>query len=965
MIELKGISRIYKLKRSEPVHALNKIDLVFGKKGMVFVLGKSGSGKSTLLNVIGGLDKYNEGELIVKGKSTKAFRQSDFDSYRNTMIGFIFQDYNVLDEFTVAQNIGLALELQGKKATSENISAILNQVDLAGYGRRKPNELSGGQKQRVAIARALVKNPEVIMADEPTGALDSVTGKQVLETLKKLSETRLVIVVSHDREFAETYGSRIIEFKDGEIISDVTKVDNEASQKQEIEYNDKKIVVKRGYTLTALDVKVINEYLKNQTSDTAIERALSGHTFVDTDHEKISISDEPYHSIKSKLPFKSSLKVGASSLKHKTFRLVIAIILAAVAFALFGITDTMGSFDKHKVTTASISDSNINYVGLSKMAQSSHNALKFNNDDIVIMNHDFPGLKFKPVYLPDDAYLDYSLFLFGRIKTEDQRLDLPTFSGFYELTTQDISAFQMDLMGNSRLPQADNEIVISKYNFDLFQKYNYRDYSDPTVEVNINNVNDILNKTITFNNQNFFTVVGVVDTHFDLGRYSALKQTPDNMIFNYFLSAEYMTVREYSHHNLVFVNDGYIGRNKVDNGINTNELYSQHFILTDDTNDFYFTYFNKVSKYNSSEIVFLKGKNKNNLAKTDIIISRNTMDRVNSYTTDFYDTYGDFVSNHIQTYISTLSVAQLDILIKRYDSSFDTFANVPIAERPTIYQNLYYAYYSYRGQEDNGVGRLPQELYDEAEQAFYNNYNPFEIALKISTYSQIVTEEFVDLNVVGFFNTDPDDYNAPNVVALSDAQFADLVDVVPGDYQSLLSAIDPTQLSIIQKLVNQHYTKGQTVYVYNNEITVTLSNVNGFIESLAQIFLYVGISFAVFASLLLFNFISTSVSYKKKEIGILRAIGARGRDVLGIFTKESTIIALINFTLAIVGLIATAIIINKQIETEYGIAISILQPGVRQVALMLAVTLFVGFVSSALPVSRIARKRPIDAIRQN
>lgn len=803
------------------------------------------------------------------------------------------------------------------------------------------------------------------MADEPTGALDSVTGKQVLETLKKLSETRLVIVVSHDREFAETYGSRIIEFKDGEIISDVTKVDNEASQKQEIEYSDKKIVVKRGYTLTALDVKVINEYLKNQTSDTAIERALSGHTFVDTDHEKIKVSDEPYHSIKSKLPFKSSLKVGASSLKHKTFRLVIAIILAAVAFTLFGITDTMGSFDKHKVTAASISDSNINYVGLSKMAQSSHNALKFNNDDIVIMNHDFPGLKFKPVYLPDNAYLDYSLFLFGRIKTEDQRLDLPTFAGFYELTSQDISAFQMDLMGSSRLPQADNEIVISKYNFDLFQKYNYRDYSDPTVEVNINNVNDILNKTITFDNQNFFTVVGVVDTHFDLGRYNALKQTPDNMIFNYFLTSEYMTVREYSHHNLVFVNDGYIGRNKVDTGVNTNELYSKQFILTDDTNDFYFNYFNKISKYNSSDIVFLKGKNKNNLAKTDIIISRNTMDRVNSYTTDFYDTYSDFVIDYIQTYISTLSVAQLDVLIKRYDSGFDTFANVPVAERPIIYQNLYYAYYSYRGQEDNEVGRLPKDLHDEAELAFYSNYDPFDIALKISTYSQVVSEEFVDLNIVGFFNTDPDDYNAPNIIALSDAQFADLIDVVPGEYQSLLSAINPTELSTIQKLVNQHYTKGQTVYVYNNEITTTLSSVNGFIESLAQIFLYVGISFAVFASLLLFNFISTSVSYKKKEIGILRAIGARGRDVLGIFTKESTIIALINFTLAIVGLIAAAMILNKQIETEYGVAISILQPGVRQVALMLTVTLFVGFVSSALPVSRIARKRPIDAIRQN
>jgi ABC-type lipoprotein export system ATPase subunit len=182
MLELKGISRVYKPKKSEQVYALNKVNLVLEKTGMVFILGKSGAGKSTFLNVVGGLDQYNEGNLIVKDKATKDFKQSDFDSYRNTMIGFIFQEYNLLDEFTVAQNIGLALELQGKKATSEKISEILAAVDLQNYGRRKPNELSVGQKQRVAIARALVKDPEIIMADEPTGALDSVTGKQVLET---------------------------------------------------------------------------------------------------------------------------------------------------------------------------------------------------------------------------------------------------------------------------------------------------------------------------------------------------------------------------------------------------------------------------------------------------------------------------------------------------------------------------------------------------------------------------------------------------------------------------------------------------------------------------------------------------------------------------------------------------------------------------------------------------------------
>ena len=203
MLETKELVKIYKPKKGVPVTALDKISLKFPDKGMVFLLGKSGSGKSTLLNLLGGLDSYNSGEIIIKGVSSKDFKQSHFDSYRNTYVGFIFQEYNVLDEFTVGANIALAIELQNRKATDEEINEILKEVDLEGFGNRKPNELSGGQKQRVAIARALVKKPEIIMADEPSGALDSNTGKQIFETLKKLSQDKLVIVVSHDREFLD------------------------------------------------------------------------------------------------------------------------------------------------------------------------------------------------------------------------------------------------------------------------------------------------------------------------------------------------------------------------------------------------------------------------------------------------------------------------------------------------------------------------------------------------------------------------------------------------------------------------------------------------------------------------------------------------------------------------------------------------------------------------------------------
>ena len=224
MIEIKNVTKTYKSKGGVETKALDGVSITFGETGLVFLLGKSGSGKSTLLNVCGGLDAPTDGEIIVKGKSSKEFSASDFDSYRNTFVGFVFQEYNILDEFNVEDNIALALELQGKPKDRDKIYSILKEVELEAYAKRKPNTLSGGQKQRIAIARALVKEPQIIMADEPTGALDSATGKQVFETLKELSKTRLVMVVSHDREFAEIYGDRIVELKDGKIISDVSKV---------------------------------------------------------------------------------------------------------------------------------------------------------------------------------------------------------------------------------------------------------------------------------------------------------------------------------------------------------------------------------------------------------------------------------------------------------------------------------------------------------------------------------------------------------------------------------------------------------------------------------------------------------------------------------------------------------------------------------------------------------------------
>lgn len=221
LLKLNNVSKTYLSKGKQKVEALKDVNLEIKDSGLVFILGKSGSGKSTLLNILGGIDGATSGEIFVDGHSFADFKQEDYDNYRNRYVGFIFQEFNLLNDFDVAGNVALALKLSGEKKISDKVTNALQSVGLStDYLTRKTDELSGGEKQRVAIARAIVKDSKVILADEPTGNLDSGTGESIWNILKDLSKTKLVIVVTHDRESAEKYGDRIIEIADGRIISD-------------------------------------------------------------------------------------------------------------------------------------------------------------------------------------------------------------------------------------------------------------------------------------------------------------------------------------------------------------------------------------------------------------------------------------------------------------------------------------------------------------------------------------------------------------------------------------------------------------------------------------------------------------------------------------------------------------------------------------------------------------------------
>ena len=243
MLQLKNIVKSYTVGELTQV-ALKGISLNFRENEFVSILGQSGSGKTTMLNIIGGLDRYDSGDLVINGVSTKKYRDADWDAYRNTSIGFVFQSYNLIPHQNVLSNVEMALTLSGvsRKERRKRAVEVLNKVGLQDHIHKKPNQLSGGQMQRVAIARALINNPDILLADEPTGALDTETSIQIMNLLKQIAEEKHVIMVTHNPELAEVYSTRIVNLKDGQITSDTNPFDvPEGSVEEKLTKNQKRV----------------------------------------------------------------------------------------------------------------------------------------------------------------------------------------------------------------------------------------------------------------------------------------------------------------------------------------------------------------------------------------------------------------------------------------------------------------------------------------------------------------------------------------------------------------------------------------------------------------------------------------------------------------------------------------------------------------------------------------------------
>ncbi len=921
MLEIRDLTKVYRPKHGAPVLALSHVTLSFPDRGMVFLLGRSGSGKSTLLNLLGGLDRYDEGDILINGNSTAAFKQRDFDSYRNTYVGFVFQEYNLLEEFTVGANIALAIELQGKKATDEAVSRILDQVGLTGYGARRPGELSGGQKQRVAIARALVKDPKIIMADEPTGALDSYTGKDVLDTLKKLSEEKLVIVVSHDRDFALRYGDRIIELADGQVISDreYFTPSSPAEEAPKPRFMGNSVILPGGYHLTEADREQINAYMDSLAAGELAVTMDNGLSLARESRQTppaAARTPAPITLIRSRLPLRAAFRIGAGALKFKKFRLVVTILLSCIAFGLFGLSDTFGSYDHVETCTRSIQDTGVNYASFVRLERKGDDLFPYWDQFTPSLSEadlgeirEKSGVNVRGVFAPGNIYQSFSdQFDPDRDFTQtEHNIYAQSLVGFAPLSPEDLSSGALKLLAG-RAPEREDEIVISSYVCETFRIGGYRAPAAPdgTPYEPVQGPGDMVGKVLRLAGRDF-TVSGVVDTNMDLERYRFLtvaregEMGPKDMLAEFAMSSELEHLRTYSFAQVGFVTEKAMQTLQADFPV-FRSVDRGYFSLDYETEDgltgLWANGIGRLSDCDGSRIVWL-GEAKKTLGEREAVIS--------------------------------LDLAEEFLMSVRGDKAL-----------PDL---------SLEKEED--LAALKEAL-DKAElKEFYQKDD------------ETTGEEGDNWKIVGVLLPLPGSTAAEmqSVFLLPDGWCGELVSRNDTLYQFAAGAMPADTAGVRRVVAFCEDGSGAYRFALQNSVTFELDSIHEVLAVVGKVFFGLGVGFALFAAIMLSNFIATSIQYKKQEIGILRAIGARGNDAFRIFFAESFIIALINFILAALGTFLITASFNATMRSAVGILVTILPFGIRQILLIFVISMAVAVLASFIPVKRIAGKRPIDAIR--
>lgn len=992
MLEVKNLFKVYSTKKGVDVHALAGVSVKFPETGMVFLLGKSGSGKSTLLNVSGGLDKPTAGEIIVNGKSSKDFSTADFDSYRNTYVGFIFQEYNILEEFTIAENISIALQLQNKPNDKKAVEELLRQVGLEGMGKRKTNTLSGGQRQRVAIARALIKNPKIIMADEPSGALDATTGKQIFDTLKKLSEDRLVIVVSHDNEFARQYADRIIELVDGKVYSDTLVQAEETIEENVRIINDNTITVKDWSKVSEKEVSEIVSVMKKRnkqtviTSDPSKIEGVKNLLGIKEEKEKIAVKTEKREEkaesaefIKSRLPLRHAIKMAWNVMKTKPIRLAFTILLSVISFTFFGVFSSLMLYDPNYSIADALLHSEYQSVSLEKRYQAyftldkdvlegnaerqpfqSKLRASFSPNDIERLNQNDVGLKFAGIvdlgqyrYDLGDGIRGYEgmTFLFQndiRIPSEyNKYYSTDILYGFSDCGAQFMLDNGFTLLAG-RYPETTTEIALPEYVYNYYAHAVTNVY--PSRPLGFLEPSDMLGYEIRVGEYTF-TVTGIYDVGEIPEKYDELlnKESELSKFEKESLMTELQDLIAFSFHTIGYVTEDFYNEHKYDKIESLYRTIKGVSISKDEIE-------NNVSDINSIGVL------------TPKTLWQNT----EMYS--FYDRNGQKTSGlnleKNQVLLSGTHILSLFADLKTEITNKGLSGNEVCAEYVALYNK--YSGWDNNGKTNTEYERLIEVAFDAYEIAYGTN-----LELPEFYYAKNYDGETLTLQVVGFYVKSMGRFEVNRIYFLSD-EFCDEYSLpldeedfgmtYSSDYQTDWKnerygyLITKTENRMEQSYFILESAENDVTHLMTNNIFKLTENVASTIASIKVIFLVATIIMGVFAMLMLFNFISVSIQTKAKEIGILRAVGARRIDVFKIFITEALFITLLCFTLSTIFSSIVCGLINT-FTLSLSVSISLLNYGIINVLMSLAMALVVSSISTGLPVIKTSRKSPVESIR--
>ena len=886
-IELKNIQKTYSSKSGVTFRALSNVTVGFDSTGLTFLVGQSGSGKSTLLNVIGGLDEYDSGELIIAGRNAKNLKTGEVDSLRNTLMGFVFQEFNLIDTLSVFDNVRLALDMQSAH-DNEAVHKALQEMGIDDKAHNKTKDMSGGQRQRVAIARALVKDPKIILADEPTGALDSTTSEEVMTILKDLSKTRLVIVVTHDMDAAQKYGDRIIEMKDGRIYRDVRKrlPGEQIETSDSVMYSETLLCVPQGKTVTEQDVKKINEVISSSARKTYVNvetdkrkvkamfpylrEAVDAGTTSEEEETELDESKfvpytpkdekvEPVEFKKSRLPFGRTVRLALNNLNHKKFRLVLTIIIAFIAFTLFGVAQSFAQYNVTRAISSTVQNEHIGTLVLTSSMGSSNGGYGFmsdSNSSARISENDIKAFSEKTPFAKN--YLGYTLAL-SCVKTDENGYTETAYDFDSVVEVDDVSLLGFTMYAGKSACSNYDSVIISRT-----AATEIRRNGGATVPSD----SDLVGAVIRLGSRGYF-VAGIFDCDTTVEMYDS-EQDPS-----------------------------------------VTRLYVKPGFMSD----------------YSSRLTSLDGK-------YSISITESSDSTDNGYY------YGDdsrttsvMLSSQLESYENVIPVTT-----GRISSESD----IIVTQRLLEDLNLIDYSGEYKSDEER-VAAAITALNESAERR---------LVLRSDSIAVFVSNDFT---VTGYLNRN--DGSSSSMIIISDELKDDIFSAQA--YPSVLNAVYEPTAANSKAVVSAAFDTGFNI---ENSFVATYAMALGVITTLRYVFLGLAIVLCLLVVLLLNSFISSSIKITRKQIGILRALGAKKPDTFKIYAVEGFLMTMFALVAAALVLAFVAPLINSLLSGTFGFYFALITIGWQVYLTIAAVAVVVTVVSVALPLRKFNKISPVSAI---